>query len=1029
MFKFKLAALVFAATAAHCIADQATPYVSSVYLPTAYVDSLWEGDIEIVEGRPFWLANDFKIVEGSLPPGIVMIGFVPPNDLNTADGAISLLGIPAVDGTFSFTLEITQVCILTGETTSTRQDFVITSVLKDPNQLRVKTYAVPDGAVNVPYGPVQLEATGGSPPYQWAAFGLPNVLQISPDGVLSGTMTLGGHQSFTVFVTDSAGVTANRLLDVSVSGDNSPYKITLTISSTVDTSAVIDPLIQAKANNPYLVPRQGTARIRVMATQNSIPVPGQTVNLHFAGVQSSGGHLHLSDSDLTSTIYPDLAKRITAPAGTTNNFPDISGTTGGDGVFSFTLDAGEVALDFYVSASSHTSIAGPNLLRIRLSNLQQLTSSDYFFDTSSHPGNGNYGTSDLLRLLARARSAAIDLTGVGNDAAFGYAAFGSCLAWFTPWRINGMTLEGGGIFDAYWNDKNHPKPLAPPHLSHRAGTDVDLATLKKGTGARMPIECRTVMDAAVEIASMGTDVKIAYIEPLKNPDDCVTNELTCDHWHVRIPDPASSGIFSPASSYSAAPAVTAKTIRAKRFGGVAEGSPAAAVNVKQQINGLLHYDYVLQNQMSSAVDRFWIPFSLPPVNASAPTGWINHTLGDDQGTYWRAMALDSNAPDTGGIAPSAAALAPGGSLGGFGFDSFLPPTLSSASTQSYVPLPQYQDEESLENDLDNLPSAFAQAQTFDTVAPANPADLEDLTLFQNYDFQQQFAFALGLITDQNLGQTLSAEVNSALIAAQNQQYASAIPILTTIMSQVSAARGSGVTDTFYQIVYYTAQYFANHWAASVSQTSLAVAPDSGTPDCLAAPASVSTVALERNKPLVWFNIADPIPGGIPRVDWLDSSGTLMRSYVGLPTTTGGQSCFFDILDPRLITVHVQPGTWTAKVYWSGAQLSAASFSVGSGQVPLTLTTTSMASGTVGQAYFQQVSATGGSGAYTWSVVAGALPGGLALTTSGAVSGTPSGAGAFTFSIQVSDAAGNIASQQLSLSVRGVAASPAAIREH
>jgi DNA-binding beta-propeller fold protein YncE len=74
-------------------------------------------------------------------------------------------------------------------------------------------------------------------------------------------------------------------------------------------------------------------------------------------------------------------------------------------------------------------------------------------------------------------------------------------------------------------------------------------------------------------------------------------------------------------------------------------------------------------------------------------------------------------------------------------------------------------------------------------------------------------------------------------------------------------------------------------------------------------------------------------------------------------------------------------------------------------------------GIVGTAYSQNLTATGGSAPYTWTLVAGALPAGLTLFTNGLISGTPATAGPSNFSIRVTDAAGNIANQpSFSLSV-------------
>jgi hypothetical protein len=82
---------------------------------------------------------------------------------------------------------------------------------------------------------------------------------------------------------------------------------------------------------------------------------------------------------------------------------------------------------------------------------------------------------------------------------------------------------------------------------------------------------------------------------------------------------------------------------------------------------------------------------------------------------------------------------------------------------------------------------------------------------------------------------------------------------------------------------------------------------------------------------------------------------------------------------------------------------------------LSITTTSITSGTVGVAYNATLAATGGASPYTWSVTSGTLPG-VTLSTAGALSGTPTTSGAYTFGIQVVDSIGFTASQSYNLTI-------------
>src|SRR6266852_4732323 len=91
----------------------------------------------------------------------------------------------------------------------------------------------------------------------------------------------------------------------------------------------------------------------------------------------------------------------------------------------------------------------------------------------------------------------------------------------------------------------------------------------------------------------------------------------------------------------------------------------------------------------------------------------------------------------------------------------------------------------------------------------------------------------------------------------------------------------------------------------------------------------------------------------------------------------------------------------------------------------------LGSGNVGANYGQNIAITGGScgspcSLPVFSVVAGKLPPGLSMPSTfgccgDAIGGTPTRKGAFTFTIQVKDGAGNVASQDFSIAILRAAA--------
>jgi hypothetical protein len=124
-------------------------------------------------------------------------------------------------------------------------------------------------------------------------------------------------------------------------------------------------------------------------------------------------------------------------------------------------------------------------------------------------------------------------------------------------------------------------------------------------------------------------------------------------------------------------------------------------------------------------------------------------------------------------------------------------------------------------------------------------------------------------------------------------------------------------------------------------------------------------------PFTWAQTSGgPMPPGVT----LNSSGT----FAGTPTQAG-------TFGPYVFTVTDSTGT-TASSTSLGITIAASTLSV---------TTTSLPNGNVGTAYSGALAASGGSSPYSWSeTTGGALPPGLSLASSGAISGTPTTAGTY-----------------------------------
>jgi large repetitive protein len=149
-------------------------------------------------------------------------------------------------------------------------------------------------------------------------------------------------------------------------------------------------------------------------------------------------------------------------------------------------------------------------------------------------------------------------------------------------------------------------------------------------------------------------------------------------------------------------------------------------------------------------------------------------------------------------------------------------------------------------------------------------------------------------------------------------------------------------------------------------------------------------------------------GGTSPYTYSKTAGTLPTSLT-LNSSTG-------LLSGTPTTAATYNFTITATDSASNTGSRAYSVTVSGGSTTLTLSPATLPSGTVGTAYSQTISASGGTSPYTFVRSAGTLPVGLALSSAGVLSGTPTTAATYNFTITASDGAGDSGSQSYSVTV-------------
>lgn len=120
------------------------------------------------------------------------------------------------------------------------------------------------------------------------------------------------------------------------------------------------------------------------------------------------------------------------------------------------------------------------------------------------------------------------------------------------------------------------------------------------------------------------------------------------------------------------------------------------------------------------------------------------------------------------------------------------------------------------------------------------------------------------------------------------------------------------------------------------------------------------------------------------------------------------------------------GTFTFTVKVTDAATASATKSlsiiVSSGAASLSIATSSLSDGTAGTAYSQTLAAAGGTAPYSWSHN-GTLPPGIAVSSGGAVTGTPTAAGTYSFAVVAVDSKAATATKSLSINIAAPSSTP------
>jgi len=216
-----------------------------------------------------------------------------------------------------------------------------------------------------------------------------------------------------------------------------------------------------------------------------------------------------------------------------------------------------------------------------------------------------------------------------------------------------------------------------------------------------------------------------------------------------------------------------------------------------------------------------------------------------------------------------------------------------------------------------------------------------------------------------------------------------------LLFQANAPRNPGIYSFQWQLHQSAIGYFGE-MSANVSIT-----VGDGSFPAIGSPASVTGMKG------TFFTHIPTATGGVPPYSWQIAAGTLpvginmnpnTGALVGTPTSAGTSTVTLQLSDSK-------------------SQVAQKALTIVVNEPPLGVTTSTLPGATKGISFNQQLTAAGGNPPYTWAVAAGALPGGLTLASAtGVISGTPTAAGAFSFTVKATDASSQTASRELSINV-------------
>ncbi|MFT4254491.1 MAG: putative Ig domain-containing protein, partial [Caulobacter sp.] len=957
----------------------------------------------------------FVVTAGSLPPGLVL----------STGGGIS--GTPTGGGTYNFTITATDSSTGSGPYSGAAA-YNIT--IASPT-ITLSPSTLPNATVASSYSET-ITASGGTSTYSYqvTSGSLPAGVTLSTGGVLSGTPTAGGTFTFDVTATDSstgtgAPFTGTRGYSLTVDAPT----ITLSPSSTITTVAV------GTSVNQTITASGGTSTYSYQVTSGSLPAgvalstggvlsgaPTEAGAFSFTvtATDSSTGTGPYTGSEAyswtvgspTITVSPTsvsngqigvaYSQSLSASGGvapygyavTTGSLPagltlsstgDITGTPTASGSFSFTVTATDSATGTgapFIGSRAYTMSVNNPALTLTPSSLSGMQTGIAYTATITAGGGTApfsyfmYGGTVLPAGLSLSStgeitgtptaSGSFSFTIAATDSSTGTGPFTVARAYnvtvaaptlvMTPATLSAATQHSA--YNETVSTTGGTSPYAYSLLSGTLPTGVTLSTggVLSGTPTVTGTFNITIRATDSTTGAGPYLVDTAYSLVVNVPAPPTTADVA-----VTVAANSTANTVSP--SLSGVPATSVAVASAPTHGTAAVSGLDFVYTPTAGYSGTDTFTYTAANAGgTSTAATVTVTVTAPTlVVAGTPPGgtvavaYVDAAFTATTGTAPYAFT-GSGLPD--GLTLSTAGVLSGTPTVAGTFNAVITATDTYGATGSttfpiVIAAPTVTITSPSAGALPNATAFVAYSQTFTADGGATP---------------RTFAVTAGALPS---GLTLS----SAGVLSGAATVTGAFNFTVT-PSDGSGAPGPYVgTPVVYSLV--------------VDAPTMTLSP-AGVPNGTATvPYTATFSAAGGTAPYSYAVTAGALPSGLT----LSSTGVL--SGAASQTATGGFTFTVTATDANSFTVS------------GGYSLSIAQ---------VTLVTSSPPSGVAGQGYSQVLSTSGGTAPYTYVLASGALPAGLSLSSSGAISGTPTAAGNFGFTVTATDSYGAVGTDALSLTI-------------